>query len=124
MRGCREPSRASETHRFKEPRHPCRDSLNSLDGAGTPPAQLLVRLTHIGHLAGAFGVLDRNDPNPTASEVGKGHYDHAIKKIDKVLVRVDGLDGKREKKDWMIDGQAKDHVRSELELIKSLLELL
>ena len=50
-----------------------------------------------------------------------GHYQSATRQIEKALKRVDG---NRRPKDWMVPGQAKDHVKAELELMKSLIELL
>ena len=50
-----------------------------------------------------------------------GHYQSATNQIERALKRVDG---NRRPKDWMVPGQAKDHVKAELELMKSLIELL
>ncbi len=54
-------------------------------------------------------------------KVRNGHYGSACNQINGTLKRVDGESRPR---DWMVDGQAKDHVKAELELYKSLLELL
>ncbi len=54
-------------------------------------------------------------------KVRRGHYNAACYMINSALRRVDG---EHRPKDWMVDGQAKDHVKAELELYKSLLELL
>jgi len=52
-------------------------------------------------------------------KVKRGQFNSACHLINRSIKRVDG-----QGRDWMVPGQAKDHVKAELELYKSLLELL